>query len=134
MSNATITFTGVTLAACQAQVTTAEVIANAGKEVTFIPLDPTATITQVGATTYQLHLVAGQDWTTTTGLARYLYTNDGTSVVFVVKAYGSGTADTPGFTGTVRCVAPKYGGTAGEFATLDVTLPITSGKPTLVTT
>ena len=42
------------------------------------------------------------------------------------------TDDTPGFTGLCRLVAPTYGGTSEDFATLDVTLPVTGGKPTLV--
>ena len=134
MSDAIITFTTATLADCKAQVTTAEVIATPGPEATFIPLDSTAAIKRVGATTWDLHIVAGQDWTAASGLAKFLYTNDGATSTFVVKAYGAGAADTPGFTGTVRLVAGNYGGTAGEFATLDVTMPITSGKPTLVTT
>lgn len=134
MSDAVITFTTPSLAAFQAQVTTAEVIPTAGKEATFVPLDPTATIKRVGSTTWELHLVGGQDWTTTTGLARYLYINDGSTTTFTVKAFGAtATADHPGFTGTCQLVAATYGGESDNFATLDVTLPITGGKPTLVT-
>ena len=137
MSDAVITLdvTGgvAALDPCQAQVQTAEVVATPGKEAIFTPLDPTAAIKRVGATTYDLHLVAGQDWRTPEGLARYLFDNDGAEATFVVKAFGStATADTPGFTGLCRLVAPTYGGTSEDFATLDVTLPVTGGKPTLV--
>lgn len=133
MSDCTITFASPTLADFSTQVTTAEIIATPGKSTTFTPLDPTATITQVGATTYELHLVGGQDWTNTSGLAKYLYTNDGSVVTFTVKAWDTSTTDHPGMTGSCRIVAGNYGGTASDFAELDVTLPITTGKPTLVT-
>lgn len=117
------------------QVSTAEVIATAGNEAVFTPLDPTGVIKRVGATSYSLHLVAGQDWRTPEGLARYLFDNDGAEATFTLTEYGSATAtaDTPGITGLVRLVAPSYGGTSEAFAVLDVTLPVTGGKPTLIT-
>jgi len=39
----------------------------------------------------------------------------------------------PAKTGTCTLAAPSYGGTVGEYAEFDVTLPIT-GKPSTVTT
>jgi hypothetical protein len=139
MSEATLTLdvTGATAALTAGsvnQVTTAEVIATAGPEKRFAPLDATGGIVRVGVTTYALHLVAGQDWRTPEGLARYLFDNDGAEAAFTLTGFpGTATADTPTFSGTVRLVAPTYGGSAEEFAELDVTLPIVSGKPTLVT-
>ena len=42
----------------------------------YVTLCEDGTHSPIGATTYSLHLVAAQDWSTT-GLARFLWDNDG---------------------------------------------------------
>ena len=113
----------------------AEVIAEPGDEVTYQTLCPTGTYSSVGKTTFALHLVAAQDWSTT-GLARFLFENDGALAEFQYQPHGSTvippTAALPGMAGTVRLIAPTMGGEADTYAELDVTLPCSS-KPTLAT-
>jgi hypothetical protein len=113
----------------------AEVVSNPGDNVEYQTLCPTGSFSSVGKTTYDLHLVAAQDWSTT-GLARFLWDNDGALAEFQYQAHGAAsmppTAATPGMAGTVRLVAPTYGGEADTYAELEVTLPC-SAKPTLTT-
>lgn len=116
----------------QGQVSTAAVEVEAGDTVTYPVLDGTVP-TQVGPESYALHLVAAQDWTASTGLAKFLWTNAGSPATFWLYAYdstGSPTADKPAVTGTVTLVAGTYGGEVQTYAELDVTLPCTA-KPTL---
>ena len=114
---------------------TAEVVSNAGDDVEYVTLCPTGSFKSVGATTFDLHLVAAQDWSTT-GLARFLWDNDGATAEVQYQAHGSTvippTAAAPGVAGTVRLIAPNYGGERDTYAELDVTLPFTA-KPTLTT-
>lgn len=116
-------------------VKTAEVVANPGDDVEYVTLCTAGSYKSVGATTFDLHLVAVQDWSTT-GLARFLFENDGAQAEFQYQAHGSTvippTPAAPGMAGVVRLIAPTYGGTRDEYAELDVTLPCSS-KPTLTT-
>jgi hypothetical protein len=116
----------------QGQVSTAAVEVEAGDTVTYPVLDGTIP-TQIGASSYALHLVAAQDWDTTGGLARFLWDNEGEDAEFVLQAHGqdvAASAATPQATGTVRLVAGTYGGEVGTYPELDVTLPC-AVKPTL---
>lgn len=124
--------TGGTWAFYQGQVSTAAVEVEAGDTVTYPVLDGTVP-TQVGAPSYALHLVAAQDWDVTTGLARFLFDNDGKDAVFAIQAHGALTTPStskPAMTGTVRLVAGTYGGEVGTYAELDVSMPCAT-KPTL---
>jgi len=111
----------------------AEVISEPGDTVDYQTLCPTGSFSSIGKTTYSLHLVAAQDWSTT-GLARFLWDNDGALAEFQYQAHGVAnvppTAALPGMNGIVRLIAPTYGGEADTYAELEVTLPC-STKPTL---
>lgn len=119
----------------QGQVSSAAVEVEAGDTVTYPVLDGTVP-TQVGASTYALHLVAAQDWVAAEGLAAFLWANDGQAATFFLQAHGSGvdpTTTKPAVTGTVQLVAGSYGGEVNTYAEIDVTMPCAT-KPTLVTT
>ena len=112
----------------------AEIVATPGDDVTYQTLCQNGTLTQKGATTYVLHIVAVQDWSTT-GFARFLWTNAGVTVRAVVQAYGATQAFDaahPGFDTSVVLVEPTYGGEADTWAELDVELPCTV-RPVLLT-
>jgi hypothetical protein len=118
----------------QGQVSTAAVEVSPGDTVTYPVLDGTIP-TQIGPSTYALHLVAAQDWDTAGGLARFLWDNEGDDAEFVLQAHGQDATNadaTPAATGTVRLVAGSYGGDVGTYAELDVSLPC-AVKPTLAT-
>lgn len=88
-------------------------------------------ITTPGTTTWTLDLELLQDWRTD-GLSRFLYDHRGADVTFRLDMYGSphtATGDEPAAAGTCRAVAPKYGGTSGEYAEDELSLPIV-GEPT----
>jgi hypothetical protein len=114
---------------------TAEVVTEPGDTVDYQTLCPTGSFSSQGKATYLLHLVAAQDWSTT-GLARFLWDNDGALAEFQYQAHGAAvippTAAAPGMSGFVRLVAPSYGGEADSYAELDVELPCSS-RPTIVT-
>ena len=121
------------------QVSQAAVEVEPGDTVTYPVLDGTVP-TQIGASSYALHLVAAQDWDTTgtpvTGLAAFLWQNEGAQATFYLTAYGTGTAPStskPAVTGTVTLVAGTYGGEVNTYPEIDVTLPCNT-KPTLATT
>lgn len=118
----------------QGQVSTAAVEVEAGDVVTYPVLDGTVP-SNVGPESYALHLVAAQDWTAATGLARFLWDQAGQDATFWLNAYGVATAaaDKPAVSGTVRLVAGTYGGEVQTYAELDVTLPCLA-KPTLTLT
>jgi hypothetical protein len=112
----------------------AEIATEPGDDVTYQTLCPTGSFSNVGQSTYALHIVAAQDWTAT-GLALFLWDNEGKLATFQYQAHGAATipsATAPGMTGEVRLVAPNYGGEAATYAELDVTMPCTT-KPTKVT-
>src|SRR5262245_48003033 len=114
---------------------TAEVVSNPGDDVEYTTLCSSGSFKSVGSTTFDLHLVAAQDWSAS-GLARFLWDNDGATAEVQYQAHGTAaippTASTPGVAGVVRLIAPNYGGERDTYAELDVTLPFTA-KPTLLT-
>jgi hypothetical protein len=114
---------------------TAEVITEPGDVVEYQTLCATGSFSSIGKSTYTLHIVAAQDWSTT-GLARFLWDNDGALADFQYQAHGTSvippTTAFPGMSGTVRLVAPTYGGEADTYAELDVELPCSS-RPTINT-
>jgi hypothetical protein len=119
----------------QGQVSTAAVEVEAGDVVTYPVLDGTVP-SNVGPESYALHLVAAQDWTAASGLARFLWDQAGQDATFYLSAYGAGAAPAvgkPAVSGTVRLVAPTYGGEVNTYAELDVTLPCLA-KPLLAET
>lgn len=111
----------------------AEVVTEPGDTVEYQTLCPTGSYSNRGKSTYLLHIVAVQDWSST-GLARFLWDNAGQLAEFQYQAHGAAaippTAATPGMTGFVYLVEPSYGGEADTFAELDVELAC-STKPTL---
>lgn len=95
-------------------------------QVTWNGLKPDATHSETGAEIWAATLALAQDWTTT-GLARFLFTNAGQSAVirFVPRAGG------PSFDCRATLVSPEIGGAANAVATSTVTLGV-NGRPTLV--
>jgi hypothetical protein len=103
-----------------------------GDDVSYATLCPEGSFSEIGRTTYALHVVAVQDWSDT-GLARFLWDNEGAAADFQYQAHGATvdpSAAAPGMAGTVTLVAPNYGGEAETYAELDVTMPCKS-KPTI---
>jgi hypothetical protein len=118
------------------QVKTAEVVVKPGTTTDYATLDGSVQ-TEIGASSYELHIVAGQVWdgtgTPPAGLARYLWDNEGQLATFELQAHGSAVANStaqPSATGTVRLIAGAYGGEVNKIAEIDVTLPC-QAKPTL---
>ena len=118
---------------------TAMIEAEAGDVIEYPTLSAGCTYKSAGATSYTLHLIGVQDWdaAAASGLAAYLDANDGATAAFWLNAHGpAGTAASvaaPAKAGSCTLIAPSYGGTVGEYAEFDVSLPI-SGKPSTVTT
>jgi hypothetical protein len=114
---------------------TAEVVTTPGDVVSYQTLCPDGSYSNRGKSSYALHIVAAQDWSPT-GLARFLWDNDGLTAEVQYQAHGASAVppsdDTPGMAGVVTLVAPTYGGEADTFAELEVELPFTS-KPTIAT-
>lgn len=114
---------------------TAEIVTEPGDEVSYQTLCPEGSFSEIGKSSYALHIVAAQDWSAS-GLARFLWDNEGALAEFQYQAHGAEvapSADAPGMTGSVRLVAPNYGGEAETYAELDVTMPCTV-KPTIAST
>lgn len=104
-----------------------------GDEVQYPTLDGEVA-SNVGPASYALAITAGQDWSAT-GLARFLWDNDGATADFVYNAHGKDavpTAGTPAVQGQCRLVAGSYGGEVGTFAEIEVSLPCLA-RPELVT-
>jgi hypothetical protein len=114
---------------------TTEVVATPGDDVSYQTLCPTGSFSNRGKSTYALHIVAAQDWSST-GLARFLWDNDGAQAEVQLQAHGAAiippTAAAPGMAGIVTLTAPTYGGEADTYAELEVELPFTV-KPSIVT-
>ena len=111
----------------------AEVVTSPGDDVTYQTLCPDGSFSNVGRSSYALHIVAAQDWSAD-GLALFLWDNEGALATFEYQAHGATTvpsADAPGMTGEIRLIAPSYGGEADSYAELDITMPCTT-KPTKV--
>ena len=133
MQDVTLTLTltgGATPVAYQCDISTAEIVSKPGDVIEYATLCPEGSYSSIGKTTYGLHIVAVQRWAAD-GLAAFLWDNDGALADFQYQAHGESvdpTADLPGMTGTVRLVAPNYGGAVSTWAELDVELPCQS-KP-----
>jgi len=116
---------------CEAHL--AEVVTNPGDDVEYATLCANGSFKSQGSPTFDLHIVAAQDWSST-GLARFLWDNQGQLAEFQYQAHGLAavppTASAPGMAGVVTLVGPSYGGERDTYAELDVTMPCQS-KPTL---
>jgi hypothetical protein len=124
---------GPTRVAYQCDISTAEIVSKPGDVISYETLCPEGSYSSVGKTTYGLHIVAVQRWAAD-GLASFLWDNDGELADFQYQAHGEDvdpTADLPGMAGTVRLVAPNYGGAVSTWAELDLELPCSS-KPTKI--
>jgi hypothetical protein len=90
---------------------------------------------QRAATTYTLDLSGIQDWAATDGVSAFLWDHEGEDVDYYAAAYGPAdpTADTPAFTGQIRCMAGPYGGEADEYAMYELSDIPCVDKPTKVT-
>lgn len=89
-------------------------------------LVPDGTISDVDSATYVMELEGLQDYESG-GLAAYLLTNAGVQVTFVYAPVN--TVGKKKFTGTLVAIAPPVGGDQGEFAQMELELPII-GAPT----
>jgi hypothetical protein len=116
-------------------VKTAEIVSTPGDTVEVATLCVNGQFKQIGKTAFDLHIVAVQDWSAT-GLAMFLWTNDGATAEFQYQAHATTaippTAAQPGMSGVVTLVAPNYGGEVNNYAELDVTLPCQT-KPVIAT-
>ena len=92
-------------------------------------LVPDGTISDVDSATWVMEIEGLQDFETG-GLANYLRTNAGSQVAFVFAPVN--TAGKAKYTGTVIAVNPPMGGEQGEFAQMELELPII-GSPTIGT-
>ncbi len=92
---------------------------------TYPVMVPEGAIQDVDNAVWTLQVVGLQDWGAS-GLSKYLKDNHGTQVdVTVTPVAVNGW---PEINATVICMSPPFGGTAGEFAEMDVTLPVV-GQP-----
>ncbi len=90
-------------------------------------LAPVGSIQDVDNPIWTLQLVGLQDWQTG-GLAKYLMDHAGEEIDVTLVPQATDTW--PEATATVIAMAPPFGGTAGEFAEFDLTLPVV-GQPTI---
>ena len=110
---------------------TAEVVPTAGDEVAVTTLDGVRHV-RLGATSYALHLVFGQDWTAQ-GISTWLWTNAGLQAAVALKATEDPLGpNSPQIEGTVILAEGNYGGEAETWAEGEVTLPFLA-KPGLRT-
>jgi len=116
-----------------AQVGSCEIEVSPGDEVDYPTLDGNVQ-RNVGAESYALVITAGQDWNSTPmGLARFLFDNARATLDFEYQAHGAtqvAGAATPIVIGQCKAVPGAYGGEAGTFAEIEVSLPCLA-KPTL---
>lgn len=120
-----------TLTEYNTQVASAEIEVSPGDEVAYPTLDGNVAH-NVGAPSYALVIRAGQDYTAT-GLAKFLWDNEGALLDFTYQAHGKSVAEsaaTPSVTGQCRAVPGAYGGEVGTFAEIEVSLPC-AAKPVL---
>jgi hypothetical protein len=120
-----------TLVEYNTQVASAEIEVSPGDEVSYPTLDGNVA-KNVGPPSYSLVLRAGQDYTAT-GLAKFLWDNEGALLDFTYQAHGKTaveSATTPSVTGQCRAVPGAYGGEVGTFAEIEVSLPC-AAKPVL---
>jgi len=123
MKNAVLT---VDATAYQGKVKTALLIP-ATNTSTYPTLAPTGALQDVDQPVWTLQLVGVQDWATG-GLAKYLTDNHGTEIDIVLVPQATDTW--PQASVTVLAMAVPFGGTSGEYAEFDVTLPVV-GQPTI---
>jgi hypothetical protein len=90
-------------------------------------LVPEGVIQDVDTPTWTVEITAIQDMTDSVGLARYLTENHGTTVAMEVTAKVGGVKATF----NVLCMATELGGEQGNFAVIEVELPVV-GVVTLV--
>lgn len=88
-------------------------------------LVPDGQITDVDSAEWTLELSGVQDWEAS-GLAAYLNTNSGTLVSVVIAPVN--TSGKKQATVSVRIMPVEFGGTEGEWASFDVSLPV-QGQP-----
>lgn len=102
------------------------------RDVSFVPnasvvttraLAPAAVYQNIDVATWTLEMTYLQDWVLTTSLARYLYANEGSSVVLTFEPITGGAT----ITATVVITPGSIGGAVGAYAESTVTMP--SSKP-----
>lgn len=119
----------------QCHVSTAKIQTTAGDTVTVKTLCTDGVFSQPGASTYALVLEGIQDYSAT-GLARYLWTNQGAIADFDLQAHGetaSPSTSQPHMTGQVVLIAGDYGGEIETYGEISLELPCVA-KPTLAIT
>lgn len=89
-------------------------------------LVPDGVVQDVDSAAWTLELEGIQDYTASTGLARYLFNNAGSTVTVTIEPKSGGVSASC----SVVLVAPPFGGEQGEFAMIEVELPVV-GQPTL---
>lgn len=85
-----------------------------------------ATQKSTAAADWQADVTFGQDWSAS-GFSKYLFDNEGKSVVATFAPVAGG----PTFTATVTLTPGSVGGAVNAYAESSVTLPI-DGKPTVM--
>lgn len=92
---------------------------------TYPVLDPVGAIQSVGQPIWTLQLVGVQDYGST-GICKYLTDHHGEEIDVVLIPQAEDTW--PQMTATVIAMATPFGGTSGEQAEFDITLPVV-GQP-----
>lgn len=92
---------------------------------TFKGLEPTATFTNVGSSTWMVDISYAQDWSTAGSLSEYLFDNEGAEVTLTFEPVNGGAA----WSADVIIVPGAVGGAVDSFAVATVSLPV-QGKPT----
>jgi len=115
----------------QAHVSTVEFVPAAGT-VNWKGLTPTAVFTGVTSATWTCNLSFAQDWSTTNSLSKYLFDNEGKTVVVKFLPQTVTTGTTPTWTATVYVTPGSIGGAVDSVAVASVTLAVV-GKPVLTT-
>lgn len=87
-------------------------------------LVPAGIVQDVDDPVWTLELGGVQDWTIAQGLSRYLFDHHGEEVVVVLTPKSGGVSATA----TVLAMATEFGGEQGEWATIDLELPV-QGQP-----
>ncbi len=107
----------------EAHVSAVEFVPSASA-ITWKGLTPSSVYTDVGSATWVCNLTFAQDWTTTNSLSRYLFDNEGESVVceFVPAAGGAG------FSATLVLTPGSIGGAVDSVAVATVSLGV-QGRP-----
>lgn len=88
-------------------------------------LDPTVVHSDVDSNVWAFEIAGVQDWTVTTGLADFLHTNHGQLAEVVLQPKPGSGARTATF--SVICKSPNFGGSQGEWALMELSLPVDGG-------